>query len=346
MENSTFPTSNSSESVISSSLIPRITSMPAGDDIFQSSNFNILCTVFFSMIIIKGITGNTSVLVSLFRYPDIRTPYNFLIGNIAFADLGVCAISAPMRIMEIYIGWPFGAVISCKILAPLQDVFVCVSVVTHTAIALERFHAIVTPFKRRISRRKVKQTIALSWVICYLAVAVVQVIFLEYRQGDDALYYCTFNQFSSFHGQFRRAYLMSLVAAFILAPLMVQGLCYGKIICKLRANERNLRQSQTFPLGSTETKQKRLKNRRRKNLIRVLCVLTGVFQVCYLPRGIMMTIEEFTPPGSPNRSIAFAYLVTLTVYYIKHVINPVILCLLAKEFRRCFKAICSCCLPA
>lgn len=98
----------------------------------------------------------------------MRTPCNFFIMNIALADIGVGAIAAPLRILEMFLSWPFGDFI-CHFLWPIQDVFVCVSVMTHTAIALERYRAIRMPLNPKITLGKTKIAIGVIWLGCYCA---------------------------------------------------------------------------------------------------------------------------------------------------------------------------------
>ena len=54
---------------------------------------------------------------------------------------------------------------------PLQDVFVCLSVVTHTAIALERYRAIVKSMMKKISVTVTKAVIFVTWFSCYVSAA-------------------------------------------------------------------------------------------------------------------------------------------------------------------------------
>lgn len=95
-----------------------------------STTFYIFTTLFFSLIIFFGLLGNSFVMATLIRWPDMRTAFNLLIANICLADLAVCLLAAPLRIIEIFRGWIFGDVM-CYILTPLQDVFVAVSVITY-----------------------------------------------------------------------------------------------------------------------------------------------------------------------------------------------------------------------
>ena len=65
-------------------------------------------TLFFSLIIFFGLLGNSFVMATLIRWPDMRTAFNLLIANICLADLAVCSVAAPLRIIEIFRGWIFG----------------------------------------------------------------------------------------------------------------------------------------------------------------------------------------------------------------------------------------------
>ena len=96
------------------------------------------------------------------RWRKMRTPCNLLIANTCAADLGVCVFAAPSRIIENYRGWIFGDVM-CYILTPLQDVCVVVPVITHTVIALEKHRANVLPFKRKMTLKRVKTSVVVTW---------------------------------------------------------------------------------------------------------------------------------------------------------------------------------------
>lgn len=132
--------------------------------------FVMVATLLYCFIFLAGLVVNTFIIVTILRWKDMRTPCNLLIMNIAIADLTVAVIAAPLRILEIHYHWPFGDFM-CKFLAPLQDVFVCVSVVTHTSIALERYRAIVKSMLNKISVSVTKAVICVSWFSCYAAAA-------------------------------------------------------------------------------------------------------------------------------------------------------------------------------
>ena len=73
----------------------------------------------------------------------------------------------------------------------------------------------------------------------------------------------------------------------------------------------------------------------------MLMVLMLAFQVCYLPRGIIMLMQEFTPETTSKPDFLYVELITLAMYYLKHVINPFILWAMSNDFRVGCLSVCS-----
>ena len=284
--------------------------------------YTLLTTVFFSFIILLGLFGNILIMATLVRNRKIRSPCNLLIANICAADLGVCLLAAPLRIIDSFRGWSLGDVM-CYILTPLQDVFVTISVVTQTVIALERYRAIVTPFKPKMTLKRVRNLVIVICLSCYLAAGLPMAIFLQNKLYSDGKYYCS----PVFTNKgFRVAYEVYLVVTFIVCPLVVQSAAYiGVIRANLPKNENepNCLQQRTF--------QYRI--RQKKRLVRMLLVLMLAFQVCTLPRGAIMLMYEFTPNIFSNPTFLYFDFIALTMYYIKHIINPFILWAMSSDFR-------------
>ena len=131
------------------------------------SSYAILVPPLFCTIIAVGFIGNTLLVYTVLRWRDMKTPCNYLILNNAIADLGVALVAAPLRIVDFYYGWILGET-ACQLLAPTQDVFVVVSVITYTIIAFERYRAVMTPFKRHFSLKTIGIVAVFIWIIAYL----------------------------------------------------------------------------------------------------------------------------------------------------------------------------------
>ena len=302
-----------------------------------SQLYILLTTLFFSIIIFAGLFGNSLVIATLTRWREMRTPCNLLIANICAADLGVCVFAAPLRIIENYRGWIFGDVM-CFILTPLQDVFVVVSVITHTMIALERHRAIVSPFKRKMTLKRVKTSVVVIWIASYLTAGVPMAVFLKNKLYDIGYYFC-FPVFSN--DNYRIAYEMYLVVVFIALPLVIQCAAYFDVIRELRGKDEIQSRRNSFQPNCSQRKSFTDRARQKKHLLRMLIVLMLAFQVCYLPRGVIMLMQEFTPETTSRPDFLYVELITLAMYYLKHVINPFILWAMSNDFRTGCVSVCS-----
>lgn len=319
-----------------SGVAPNATLSPTDDQPY-SFLLRLLTTLFFSLIITTGLLGNSFVMATLTRWREMQTPCNLLIANICLADIAVCVLAAPLRIIEIFRGWIFGDVM-CYVLTPLQDVFVVISVITHTVIALERHRAIVSPFKPKMTLKRVKTTVLVIWFASYVTAGLPMVIFLKNQLAGDGNYYCfpVFNEDS-----YRIAYEMYLVVLFITSPLLLQCALYFDIIRVLKAKDEIHVRCKSFKSNSSQRKFLNDRIQQKKRLVRMLIVLMVVFQICYLPRGVIMLMSEFIPDIITRTEFIYVELITLAMFYLKHVINPLILWAMSNDFRAGCWNICS-----
>ena len=306
-------------------------SEPQGNGHPFGETYVFITTVLFGAILVASLAGNSLVIFTILRRKNMKTPCNYLIMNIALSDIGVGAIAAPLRILEIFVSWPFGEFM-CHFLWPIQDVFVCVSVLTHTTIGLERYRAIVRPFKPKMSFHKTKIIIVSLWLSCYCASGIPQSFLLELTE-IMGWKYCFIHWPSLL---FRRCYIVYLVVVFIVVPLVIQTWCYIKIVTVVNKKTDFGQSTRIVSRGKNE---REMQETRRKRLIRMLITSLVVFQVCYIPRGVLMITLEFQPVDVINSQVvAFADLISLVLYYCKHIVNPLILFSMSGDFRKAFVA--------
>ncbi len=321
-------------------------------ELFDPLSYKIMVIAFFSVIFAFGFIGNISVLGSILKWKRLRNPCGLLIANIAVADLGVAIIAAPLRIADLYLhGWPFGDAL-CRLILPLQDVMVCVSVITHSTIAFERYRATVTPFKERLSMTKIKYVNLGIWLFCYVFAGLPLAIPLKVQPFHGELY-C----FPEWSDLYRRIYEIYLVLVFIVVQLIIQSYAYGSIIRTLRTKsdilvevaeqtEKSL-PSESASMSASNSRASCVVSvarvRRKRKLVKMLLVLVVAFQICHLPRGITMLYREFANPASIGLTFTYIDLVALALYYLKHVINPFILFTMSEDFRSGIVTICAAC---
>lgn len=316
------------------------------EGLFDPLSYKIMVITFFTVIFAFGFVGNVSVLGSILKWKRLRNPCGLLIANVAAADLGVAIIAAPLRIADLYLqGWPFGDAL-CRIILPLQDVVVCVSVITHSTIAFERYRATVTPFKMRLSLSKITYFNVGIWLFCYVFAGLPLAIPLKV-QVFEGTPYC----FPEWSDLYRRVYEIYLVVVFIVAQLIIQSYAYVSIIHTLKAKSDILVEVAEHTVKSTSRTScagslrvacvARVK--RKQKLVKMLLVLVITFQICHLPRGVMMLYREFADPLLIDTTFKYVDLIALALYYLKHVINPFILFTMSADFRSGIVTVCAAC---
>ena len=236
----------------------------------------------------------------------MRSPCNLLIANISAADLVVAVFVTPIQILELYWGWPLGKG-GCYALFPVQDILVAGSVFTHTALALERRHAVVSPFKRNLSLKQVKFLMVGMWFACFVLLGVPEMVPLKYAELRGR-FYCWPDWPST---EYRRLFETYIVIVFIVAPLTVQCTAYGQIACV----QRRTRNLEFFGDESNRRRafaRHRIKQKRK--IIKMMILLMIAFQVCYIPRGVMMMIGEFAHRLRNTAPFRFASSAILVIF--------------------------------
>lgn len=296
----------------------------------KTDNFSqVMFVSILAFVIITGLIGNTMVIVTICGKRSMWTPCNLFIMNIAIADLMVAIVLSPLRMAELFNGWPLGEFL-CKFIAPMQEVIVCVSVVTHTIIALERHRGIVTPFKPKLSLRRAKLATAFIYCACYLSIGLPLALVLK-QVDRKGVKYCR----AMWSITYRRVFEVYLVAIFMLLPLVIQTVTYIKVVTTIKKEDASVQITRS---GTVE--QRRNQIRKKARLVKMLIIVVVVFQVCFIPRGIFMLVNEFASKSfkMENKQIfSIAAIATIILNYLKHVLNPFILFAMSTEFRKnCF----------
>ena len=120
---------------------------------------------------ITGFIGNVLVIHIVYKTREMHTPTNYLLANIAVSD----AVSTVFLPLHDFIGYQLGSVnnnfakFACKSVA-LVEICIIVSSTTLTLMAVERYHALLKPFRAelRLSNDNVKKVIAIIWIISVL----------------------------------------------------------------------------------------------------------------------------------------------------------------------------------
>ncbi|XP_078362156.1 neuropeptide FF receptor 2-like isoform X1 [Oculina patagonica] len=127
-------------------------------------------TFIYCVIILGSLVGNSLVILVVYKRKRMRTTTNFMIVNMAVSDLLFAIFTTPPSIRTVYVGEDLlvggiTAELICKLVTFIQQVSIDVSILSLTAIAFDRFFAIMLPFRKVITCRTTKLLIALTWLI-------------------------------------------------------------------------------------------------------------------------------------------------------------------------------------
>ena len=255
---------------------------------------------------VVGTIGNAFICLVLYRAK--RKSSDYFILNLATTDFLVCAIGIPLDIYEQQRGdtWPYGKV-ACHVIYPSQTLLVLVSIMTLTAMSLERYRAIITPLKRKLGKKVIMASIFLIWSMGF-GIVVPYSRVLTY----DGVY--CFEQWpGENHGNY---YTLALFIIDYCIPLTIIAYCYSRASYSLHMS-----------CGSFDGKEQHSAMKKRldsnKRVIKTFSLAVIVFVICMLPGDVYWMWVSFGDTSS------FAYegpLRTFTniMLYANSAINPFI----------------------
>lgn len=230
----------------------------------------------FIAISCVGIIGNILICVKLFG--SKRKSSECFILNLALTDLMVCAIGIPLDIYEqLHKTWVYGSAL-CKVVWPCQTLLILVSILTLTAMSLERYRVIITPLKPKLQKHDILKAIVAIWIMG-MAIVFPYINALTYNRGK-----CVEMWAGARDSDY---YTLALFIIDYCIPLSIISYCYGRV--GFRLYKSNL-QFNDAPAARKDSKIQNhaQKNRLQRNtrIIKVFGFAVVMFVVCMLPGDI------------------------------------------------------------
>lgn len=241
----------------------------------------------YALITILGTVANLLLYGALLGKKQ-RSPSEYFVLNLAFTDLMTCAVGIPLDMADILIQrWPFGALM-CKVVYPFQTALIGVSVATLTCMAIERYRAIVTPFKPMITKRMVKVVISAVWCISGALVSP-YIVVLEHKREQLQ---CTEAWPSE---NYPKMFTMCVFLLFYSLPLCIIAPAYICIGFRLYSDGKKMKRFSIKQGAGNQSFRRLVRQRTRTNVIIVKTFLFGAvaFSLCLLPYHIMWLWADF-----------------------------------------------------
>ena len=275
-------------------------------------------SVLFSILMIVNLVGNTLVILVVLRNRSMKTPTNYLLINLASADMVVAIFIGIQFIATPTFTHPQGTVGSalCKIITAGTPGWVgaVASVFSLVAIAIERYWAVLHPHSQKIKLTKTKIIILalLSWIVSIIW-AVPGFWATTYIKEING---CA-HSFSK--PIYAKLYTVgwSVVAGVI--PISIMGVLYSRVVYRL-----------WFVNNEAAEATQRSLLRYRKRVTKMVIFVTLVYVLCWVPE-LLIYFLGFTGTitlEAVHHAIASALIV------FNSSINPIVYSLQSSKFRK------------
>ncbi|XP_006894549.1 PREDICTED: melanopsin [Elephantulus edwardii] len=244
-----------------------------------------------SMILLVGLTGmigNLMVIYTFCRSRGLRTPANMFIINLAVSDFLMSITQAPIFFTNsLYKQWLFGEA-GCEFYAFCGALFGITSMITLTAIALDRYLVITRPLATIgvVSKRRAALVLLSIWLYS-LAWSLPPFFGWSAYVPDGLLTSCSWDYISFTPSV--RAYTMLLFCFVFFLPLLVIIYCYIFIFRAIRETGRAL---QTFGVyeGASECPRQRQRLQSEWKMAKIALLVILLFVISWAPYSTVVLV--------------------------------------------------------
>lgn len=271
-----------------------------------------------ALISILASVGNILVVLAVLLNPnkDLRSPFNYFIANLSFADLVVGIVLAPFSTVY-HILEGLGMLRDCfKHVTEIMYFVACTaSLLSLTAMTLDRYAAITYPliYRAKLNPNRAVLASLMVWIVSislsmvYLAVG---------------------------YNRFRFIFATTAVATAFVVLIITNS----KIFSYLR---NQIIQWDSMHDKSKETMAKKKAIFREKRITKTLVIVLLLFLACYLPSYICIYIINFCI-DCDCQFIHWARDIQVVLVMVNSVVNPFVYAWRFDNFRKAFKSILTC----
>ncbi|XP_056603089.1 tachykinin receptor 1a [Triplophysa dalaica] len=295
----------------------------------------VLWAVAYSTIVIVSVVGNITVIWIILAHQRMRTVTNYFLVNLAFAEASMSAFNTVINfVYSVHNEWYFG-LYYCQFhnFFPIAAVFACIC--SMTAIALDRYMAIIHPLKQRMSATQTKVIIGVIWVLALLLAFPQYYYSTTDQMPGRVVCYIEWPEYTLL--DFKKMYYVCVAVLIYFLPLLVMGCAYLVVGLTLWASE--------IPGDSSDRYQEQLAAKRK--VVKMMIVVVCTFAVCWLPYHVFFLIYQFRPDLSEHTFTQQVYLTIMWLAMSSTMYNPIIYCCLNDRFRAGFRQAFRCfpCVP-
>ena len=279
---------------------------------------------FYAIVVLVGIPGNVLFITVVKRSRFLHTTTNFLLANIAVADVVTLVFCVPGVILQFAVEHHPRGVLGnflCKFVTMhhVSGITLLVSGISLTLIAIERHNALLRPMEETLRLRKKHVFIAVC-LIWTFSISFVVPLFVEQKYVDE-VQMCHMDWKASVS----KAY-WGLLAALTVLSLLVMLVCYVRIVKGILCED-------ILPSDNSLGEKAREQDiHSKKKIVKLLITVTVIFIACFIPFASISAMDV-----SPR---TLPYKVSYFLVYCSCSLNPVVYTFQSSNYRMGVQNVC------
>ncbi|KAM6918953.1 relaxin-3 receptor 1-like [Xenentodon cancila] len=305
----------------------------------------VLIALVYLVVCVLGLVGNLLALFLLHsrRRGHHHSSIDCFVMSLAITDLQF-VLTLPFWAVDTVLDfrWPFGQVM-CKIVSSVTTMNMYASVFFLTAMSVARYRSLITSLKMDTPRHDITQSKWASsaiWVVSLVATlphafysTTVQV------SADDELCLVRFSDSDSGHWDpqiLLGLYQTQKVLLGFVVPLIIISVCY-LLLLRFILSRRIV--SSVVGNGMEKSEYERGRQRRRSKVTRSITIVVLSFFLCWLPNqaltlwGVLIKFDLVPFSKAFYNTQAYAFPLTVCLAHTNSCLNPVLYCLIRREYR-------------
>ncbi|XP_075448920.1 G-protein coupled receptor 54-like [Ascaphus truei] len=291
-----------------------------------------LVPLFFALIMLVGLIGNSLVIYVITKHRPMRTVTNFFIANLATTDIIflVCCVPFTATLYPLP-SWIFGDFM-CRCVNYIQQVTAQATCITLTAMSVDRCYVTVYPLQS-LRHRTPQMAMAVSlgiWIGAFL----LSIPFAIYQKLDTGYWYgpqtYCIEAFPTVYHQ--KAFILYTFLAVYLLPLITISACYAFML-------KRLRRPVVEPIDNNYQVQLLAERSEamRTKISKMVVVIVLLFTICWGPVQLFILFQAFDSGFERSYETYKLKIFAHCMSYSNSSINPIVYAFMGVNFRKSFK---------